>query len=321
MNYRSVHDLRRAVLELARLLPGDLDLIVGVPRSGLLAANLLALYLNLPLADVDGYLAQRVLSGGSRTAGAVAVDWDAGLKVLVLDDSVDTGTALDTVRRRLAAAPSSHDVQYGAVYVSNRPRPGQLRWWAEVVAQPRVFEWNVLHHPRLAEACMDLDGVLCRDPSPAENDDGPAYRQFLDCVPATYVPPYPVAHLVTARLEAYRAETEKWLARNQISYGTLHMLEGYTAQRRAHQGPHAAFKASVYRRTKAWLFIESSAAQAADIAAHSGRPVFCTDTYQMIYPNGAAEPAWAARARWQLAERIGVRRRLAHARARLTRSR
>ena len=108
---------------------------------------------------------------------------------------------------------------------------------------------------------------LCRDPSPAESDDGPAYRQFLESVRATNVPAYRVAHLVTARLERYRAETEKWLAGNGSSYGTLHMLDGYTAEQRAELGPHAAFKASVYRRTKAWLFIESSATQAAAIAA------------------------------------------------------
>ncbi len=36
----------------------------------------------------------------------------------------------------------------------------------EVIDRPRIFEWNVLHHPGiLKDACLDIDGVLCHDPS------------------------------------------------------------------------------------------------------------------------------------------------------------
>ena len=44
MNYRSVASLDRLVLEWLCRLPRDLDVIVGVPRSGMLVANLLALH-------------------------------------------------------------------------------------------------------------------------------------------------------------------------------------------------------------------------------------------------------------------------------------
>lgn len=33
-------------------LPRDIDLVVGIPRSGLLAANLLSLAANIPMADL-----------------------------------------------------------------------------------------------------------------------------------------------------------------------------------------------------------------------------------------------------------------------------
>ncbi len=32
----------------------DMDVIVGIPRSGLLAANILSLYMQLPVTNIDG---------------------------------------------------------------------------------------------------------------------------------------------------------------------------------------------------------------------------------------------------------------------------
>ena len=66
MNYRSINDLNKTIIDNLYLLPRDIDLIVGVPRSGLLAANLLALYLNLPMTDVKGLLEGRTISSGKR---------------------------------------------------------------------------------------------------------------------------------------------------------------------------------------------------------------------------------------------------------------
>ena len=48
MNYRSIADLNHTILKQLHMLPRDFDLVVGVPRSGMLPANLIALYLNLP---------------------------------------------------------------------------------------------------------------------------------------------------------------------------------------------------------------------------------------------------------------------------------
>ncbi len=49
MNYRNIDDLNHCILQHLSILPRDFDLIVGIPRSGMFPANLLALYLNLPV--------------------------------------------------------------------------------------------------------------------------------------------------------------------------------------------------------------------------------------------------------------------------------
>ena len=48
MNYRSVADLDDQIVNWLGKLPSDVEVIVGVPRSGMLVANLLSLYLNRP---------------------------------------------------------------------------------------------------------------------------------------------------------------------------------------------------------------------------------------------------------------------------------
>ena len=71
INYRSVADLERAVLRAGHRLPEGLDLVVGLPRSGLLAAALVALQRNLRFTDLDGYLSDRVFASGRTKAGAM----------------------------------------------------------------------------------------------------------------------------------------------------------------------------------------------------------------------------------------------------------
>ena len=69
MRYRSIAELDDDVVDWLHRLPRDLELIVGVPRSGLLAASMLALHLNLPLTDVEGLIEGRVLQSGPRYMG------------------------------------------------------------------------------------------------------------------------------------------------------------------------------------------------------------------------------------------------------------
>ena len=114
---------------------------------------------------------------------------------------------------------------------------------------------------------------------------GPTYETFIATTPALWRPSVEVAAVVTSRLESYRDQTEKWLNDNGIRYRELHMLSGFTAEERASLGVHAHFKASVYRRTQAELFIESEAVQAATIADLSGRWRLHRDP-QMFHPGG-----------------------------------
>ena len=182
MEYRSFSDLNTAVKRWSKQLPKDFDLIAGVPRSGLMPANLLALYLNLPLTDIDGLLNSRLLDAGKQLKKRKTLpDLSKSQRVLVVDDSVLSGKQMEAVKRRIEAANLPHTIEYAAVYMSPKSTR-YVDYWHELVKPPRVFEWNVMHFVSSTKHCVDIDGVLCRDPTRRENDGGERYRHFMETV-------------------------------------------------------------------------------------------------------------------------------------------
>ena len=286
MNYRSIADLSHAIRENLHKLPRDIDLVVGVPRSGMLAANMIALSRNLKLTDLASYLLDMPLKQGRTRKSlftGVTKPSDAS-HVLVVDDSIDSGDSLESTKALITEIGRRHKITYCNVY-STKESKHKPDVFLEVVPLPRSFEWNVMHRPFLAQCCLDIDGVLCLDPTDAENDDGVAYINFLRNVTPLVVPSYRIGHLVTSRLEKYRNETEKWLENNAFIYGQLHMLDLPDAQTRRRLGCHASFKTEIFRSLEnTQLFIESDNNQAIEIANASGKPVLCYTTQKMYYP-------------------------------------
>ncbi len=279
MQYKSVSDLNRDMIALATSIANDFDLIVGVPRSGMLPATLLALHMHLPLADYDGYLAGQVFGGGLRTQTMSANLSGRPRRVLVVDDSVSTGRAIVEARSKLPG-DWPDEVSFAAPYVDAGAEQ-LVDIYHSVLPQPRVFEWNIFHHPVLQESCVDIDGVLCPDPSEEQNDDGTKYLDFIANVQPRVVPSVRIGHIVSSRTEAYRAPTEAWLARNGIRYGKLHLYPG-TAEERRRRQDHATFKSRIYEMTKARLFVESDYSQGRTICRASGKPVFVADEARML---------------------------------------
>lgn len=288
MNWKSFGDLARDISKNLARIPLEVDLIVGIPRSGLMAASMLALMLNKKFCDVSAFLDNRSLQHGRTrlpSNGDLAYPLQART-VLILDDSVDSGASMRSVLAELEVLREGRTFITAAIYAS-KPGTKAVDIYFEQVDMPRVFAWNLFHRNELAQCCVDIDGVLCNDPTHDENDDGPNYLRFLESATPLARPTYRIGHLVTSRLEKYREPTTRWLRAHGIKFDELHMLDLPTAEDRRRQGCHARFKAQVYRSIDtATLFIESDARQALEIARLSGKPVL-DYTSQRI-----AEPVW-----------------------------
>jgi len=288
MHYRSIADMNATIARNLHRLPGDIDLVVGIPRSGMLAANLLSLTANIQMTDLDSFVAGKIFSSGiTKRSTALARTMAEMRRILILDDSINGGSAMREARVKAAAAGFPRDrLIFAAVYGAYE-RYEETDFVFEVVQQPRLFQWNFMHHKFLGQSCVDIDGVLCLDPTNEENDDGPAYQRFLAEAHPLYVPTRRISSLVTSRLERYRSETEAWLRMRGIEYDELVMLDLPSKEERQRLAAHGRFKAEVYKRSNAILFIESEHSQAVNIAKLSGKPVLCVETHEIITPTSA----------------------------------
>lgn len=279
MNYRTIADMNALILERLYILPRDFDLIVGIPRSGMFPANLLALYLNRPVADLDSFINGHIYKAGER---GEFFDITSYKKVLVVDDSIASGSAMQKCREKLSRLEGQFDISYCAIYVIPEKK-NMVDYYFDLVPLPRYFQWNILNHVVLQKSCFDIDGVLCVDPSEDENDDGEKYIDFLLNAKPLFVPGCKIGTLVTSRLEKYRPQTEEWLAKNNIKYDKLVMLDLPDKEARQKANNHAQFKAAEYASGNYALFVESSPAQAVEINRITGKPVLCTANFEMIF--------------------------------------
>lgn len=285
MHYRSIADLNNRIIQGLPNVPRDTEVVVGIPRSGLLAANILALHLNLPLTDVDGLCEGRMFRTGKRASRGAHEDLLAEpRKVLVVDDCVSLGTELGKVRARLEEADLRHDVRFLCVYAF----PEGVKHAdivLETVPRPMCFEWSFLHSDVLSRVCLDIDGILCADPTKDEDDDGERYAEFLRDARPLFVPTTEVGALVTCRLEKYREPTEEWLRRTGIRYRRLIMMDVPEGESRTKGGRQVAYKARAYLETGADLFVESSPGLARQLAQATGKPVLSLVSNEMMRPS------------------------------------
>jgi len=277
LSVRSLADLNAAIAaNLHRIDRSAFDCIVGIPRSGMIPASIIATHLQMPLADPIGY-GQGIVHG--RSGAQVSV----GKRVLLVDDSCNKGRAM---ARAVKLLPKGTDVVRLAVFGPYQVEPSSVcDMWFEVVHGPRAFAWNLQKHRRLPRWGFDMDGVICRDCAKAENDDGPRYKDFLMSVEPLFVPQRPIGHIVTGRAEKYRRETEAWLRRHGVEFEALHMTPYHTKAERMSAmkfaGGRGGWKARIAADLGVEFFVESCPKQAGIIAREAGIPVFCTRTQSL----------------------------------------
>lgn len=266
-------------LHVIRQLP--FDVVVHVPRSGTIPASLIATYLIKPFCSVDEFCAGIV---PTRKA-----EYTSLTRVLLVDDSLRTGAQMAAAVDRIKQSGRATRIETLAVY-STRPvsPPVDKRimdpslYLHEHSDDYYIFPWFMWKTGRLRKAMVDIDGVLCRDCLPAEDDDGAEYAKFLATAEPRFKPyQCQIGTLVTGRLEKYRPQTQDWLQRHGIEYRQIIMGPWKNQQQRREHGA-GRWKAEIYRNSPAPLFIESSAKEAAIIHEVSGKTVWCVDTQEVL---------------------------------------
>lgn len=272
MNYKSFNDLNDCILKNLYKFPHDADLIVGIPRSGMLPANLLALYLNKPYTSIEQFQNGVIYANGYRN-----IDNKNIKKIIIIDDSINTGLQMNKAKEQL----KNHQVEkiFSAVYASSQSI-NKVNIYCEIVSQPRMFQWNIFNHGFIENSMFDIDGVLCSDPK--VDDDGELYINEITNAKPLYIPKYTIDTIITCRLEKYRDITEKWLKDNGVKYKKLIMLPFKTKAERVAWGKHGIWKGEKFRDSNTNIFYESSLLQARQIKSITNKDVFCIETMSFI---------------------------------------
>lgn len=282
MHVITVADLARTVLEGLDRLPEDIDLVAGIPRSGMLPATLIALHLNVPLTDVGALLEGRVHeTGTTRRTGRSAPGPGPARHVLVVDDLAGSGGTMRGWRERLVEVARTTRLTFLSVYAD----PGSGDVVDLHLAQSStdtVFEWNALHLRDAKHLAVEIDGILAAPLAPAELADETTLRAALDRTPPRLVPSHRLGRIITARPERFRAATEAWLERHAIRHDGLVM-------RPDGDDDVAAFKARALEAAPQALLVEPDPEVAALVARRTGRAVWCPSAGSSLplTPSGA----------------------------------
>lgn len=281
INYRSYNDLCNILLKNRHKLPHDIDLIVGIPRSGMTPSYILANILDCGAIDFYSYLNNVMVKGGLRFNGKEKRAFEHK-KVLIFDDSIVTGTSHNRIKIEIEKLQLQFDVEflYGVAFATDKSKE-LIDFYFELVEYPRVFQWNMYNHDIIEHASFDLDGVLCVDVPEHVNDDGEKYMDYIENVNVLIKPARVIDRIVTCRLEKYRVITESWLQKNDIKYNELIMLNLPDGKARRLWNKYGEFKAANYKANHL-LFVESSFEQAIIISNKTGKSVYCVDRNQMI---------------------------------------
>lgn len=281
MRYIRLQDLCSTIRNNIHKIPHDVDFVIGVPRSGMIAASIISELLNVPLVDVNSFVSGAIPSGGDRLQ---LYNQKLTNKVLVIDDTTFSGKSMRETKEKLKSK-DGYEFIYCVVYLEGDKGEKEIDLYLEDMRHEDkgwknicLYEWNIMNHYGfvMEKIMWDLDGVFCVNPTQDSNEE--EYLDFIKNATPLFTPKVRLNKIVTYRCNKYRKETEEWLSKNGIRYNLLGMVAADNYVQRHQIAPSSAeYKANIYKNDEAQLFIESEANQAEQIWKLSNKPVLCIE--------------------------------------------
>jgi len=253
--------------EWIRSFPRHYDLIVGVPRSGLLVANLIALKLGKPLTTPELFVKGRYWKSDLMDTKRVYKN------ILLVDDSTTSGETMEEAVKLLNSACKGINVTKAAL-IATKDSKRLVDLCYKVIPNPRIFEWNLLHSKK-GKIGSDLDGVICENCPPGIDADEEQYREWIKNAKPYLIPAFEINTILSNRLEKYRPDTEEWLAKHGVLYKQLILWDIQSKQER--DAKHAQRKVEMLLKVKPDIFWESSFAEAKQIWVATKITTLCID--------------------------------------------
>lgn len=277
IHFKSYADLNSDINKNFDKISGDWDLVVGVPRSGMIPAYIISLALNINCTDIASLVSNLPLKRGVTRSlkKSITHPWDAK-RILLVDDSILSGESL---RKEMESIPFflKNRVTTLAIY-SNKPVRKDIDIVLEFVPLPRVFEWNIFHHKIVEGACVSLEGVISIEKISNKSLMKPRY-----------LPSGKINTIVSCRPESQREEVIAWLGMNGVSFSNLVMVDDDVGFDGLDDFSKSKIKSDAFKSSSAFLYVEGDSEQAKMISKESNKPVYCQSSSQIYNPGVSFE--------------------------------
>lgn len=266
----TVEELNADASRLAGLLAGECDEVIGVARSGLTPAALVAQLLHVPLRVMRQDLGDIIDAGHGWRLG----DTQPSRSSVVIDDTCCSGVSASRSRQILGQLGLKARL---AVVYCEPASSHAVDHFVRSLPSPHVLEWNIANSVYTDQLVWDIDGLICED-CPAEcDDDGPRYSAWLDRALPKCLPRRSPVRIATGRREKWRSQTLDWLTRHGVTVQSLHMHpDGVRSGESiiSHKASACRDFAALRGASDLPIMLESDPLQAAEIESQVGWPVY-----------------------------------------------
>lgn len=244
VDFVTIDELAVWTREFVERLPETYDLVIGVPRSGMFVASIIATKLGRPLTTPDLFLegrwwASRLLE---------SPDPSNVHSVLLVDDSVDRGSSIEAAKEIVARCPRPTRITTAAV-IAHRPDASRLvDLYGQIIPHPVIFEWNLMHAKVMTRLSASFEGVL----------DRPGR-----------IPAYPIDVVLSSADESERERIEAALLDHEVLYDELILMTGKD-------------KVDVLASNPPDLHLEATLEEAQRISSATGIPTISLDEMQIV---------------------------------------
>jgi uncharacterized HAD superfamily protein len=264
---------------LAGMLPPDTRGILGISRKGMMVATIVAERLHLPLGEAETFLRFGAWLGSGKRLPLFSAN---GPIVLVDDGCSQSARTLRGLLACLQKRFPSFGFRSAVLRIPEGPLP-PVDYWVARYSSDEFQECEFLLTAACRRYAVDFDGVICHDPPQGETNDEAYWVNHFQTARPLYLPRlYPLGAIISARLEKYREASEQWLFRWGCRYQRLIFHPAETVESRGDAADIADWKADIYRDSPLSTFIESCPWQASQIAAKTGKRVFCPSSRELF---------------------------------------
>lgn len=266
MNFKTYADLINDIKKNLFLIKSkDFDLVVGIPRSGMVPAYMISLELNIDCTSLPSFLKNVELTRGKTRNSRynLSYAWDAS-KILLVDDSIASGGSLQSSMEKIPPELKSK-ITTLAIYSSIKKRT-DVDFYFSYVPNQRIFEWNIFHHPGLSLSCLDIDDLLIDLPKGFYSYNDEQQGNYFKSVIPNIFPSLKLHTLITNLGEKHKIHLEDFLQRNKILYHQIIFLDKVAGS--------YYDKAKYYKNNKLILFLTKDSIQSQNICNISAKPVY-----------------------------------------------